>query len=167
MITFRLEVPLESELHGNGSVSKHVATSLSRYTFSTATRAGSKRGIAASCKLAENDVQMRTKTRRPTYGWLAPPSKNEPRVWLAQRMACRRGNQPDWERAVIKFFGPITQHTRQPGSRQFCAIDQITAISTVMELTLVSPSIIITESLFTSSMYSAEDTDFPKSFSWS
>jgi len=26
---------------------------------------------------------------------------------------------PDWERAVIKFSGPSTQQTRQPGRRQF------------------------------------------------
>ena len=38
-----------------------------------------------------------------SYGWFAPPSKKE----------------PDCERAVIRFFGPITQQTRQPGRRQF------------------------------------------------
>lgn len=38
-----------------------------------------------------------------TYGWLAPPSRNE----------------PDWESAVTKFLGPMTQQIRQPGSLQF------------------------------------------------
>ena len=26
---------------------------------------------------------------------------------------------PAWERAVIKFLGPMTQHTRHPGNLQF------------------------------------------------
>lgn len=39
-----------------------------------------------------------------THGWLAPPSRKE----------------PDCESAVIRFLGPRTQQTRQPGRRQFC-----------------------------------------------
>lgn len=28
---------------------------------------------------------------------------------------------PDWERAEMRFLGPMTQQMRQPGRRQFCS----------------------------------------------
>jgi len=32
-------------------------------------------------------------------------------------------NIPDWDRAVMRFLGPITQQIRHPGSRQFYLSD--------------------------------------------
>lgn len=55
--------------------------------------------------------------------------KNEERsIRLEYGRLCR--DVPDCDSAVTRFFGPTTQHTRQPGSLQF----------------LVRPSIITTES---------------------
>ncbi len=61
--------------------------------------------MAASWRLRGTDkswYEVCTREKN-AYGWLAPPSRKE----------------PDWERAVIKFLGPSTQQTRQPGRRQF------------------------------------------------
>jgi hypothetical protein len=59
--------------------------------------------------IPKTDIGEREAWQKPgetTYGWLAPPSRKD----------------PDWESAVIRFFGPRTQHTRKPGRRQFCAV---------------------------------------------
>ena len=57
--------------------------------------------------------------RLATYGWLAPPSRKE----------------PDCDSAVIKFLGPMTQHTRQPGRRQFCMRQLLGGIMNELKIT--------------------------------
>ena len=102
-----------------------------------------------------------------SYGWFAPPSKKE----------------PDCERAVIRFFGPSTQQTRQPGRRQFyntCETFNGLAIQIIanhlgeavydnyrilvkegQKMIIIIVLKISIRTLSTSSIYSAEEMDCP------